>query len=129
MRAQRGDLSAAGSTEPLGDRCRLNGRSPSMPVAELSERHGIIDESATQAGRNPAEIRRLANVNGRITDGATDGFLNGPTEQWIEELSTPSLESRINTFILWTEGELLEQTNKYAEIAGGVREHVAAARR
>jgi alkanesulfonate monooxygenase SsuD/methylene tetrahydromethanopterin reductase-like flavin-dependent oxidoreductase (luciferase family) len=101
---------------------------PSMPIKELNERHAIIDEAAQSAGRNPSDIRRLANVNGLITDGATNGFLNGPADQWADELTSLALEHGIDTFILWTEGDLREQTEKFAEIAALVRSGIASAR-
>jgi hypothetical protein len=45
-----------------------------------------IDDAARQAGRDPARIRRLADVNCAISDGADDGWLEGPVEHWVEEL-------------------------------------------
>lgn len=102
---------------------------PGMPVEELNQRHETIDEAAVAAGRDPAAIRRLANVNGVITDGATEGFLRGPIDQWIDELATLALHHGIDTFILWSEGEPVEQINRFAEIAATVREIVELERR
>ena len=61
---------------------------PSMPVADLDARHEAIDEAAVAAGREPASIRRLANVNGVVTDHTSEGFLRGPSDQWVDELTT-----------------------------------------
>ncbi len=51
---------------------------PTMPVESLVQKNAAIDEAATSAGRDPAAIRRVANVNGVITDRESEGFLRGP---------------------------------------------------
>src|SRR5262249_28119767 len=45
----------------------------------------IIDEAAAAAGRDPREIRRLLNIGGSFTSQG-GGFLQGPPEQWAEQL-------------------------------------------
>ncbi len=115
---------------------RLTGRAadgwvpslPLMPIESLPERNAIIDDAAVEAGRRPSEIRRVANVNGLITDGSSDGFLNGPADQWIDELSALALEHGFDSFVLWSKGELKDQADRFAEIAGTVRDIVAASR-
>lgn len=100
---------------------------PSMPVAELNARHEIIDETALAAGRQPSAIRRLANVNGVITDGGSDGFLRGPEGQWVDQLSELVVDHRIDSFILWPDGDLVEQTARFAAVAEAIRSAVGAA--
>lgn len=97
---------------------------PGMPVEELNPRHEAIDAAAVAAGRDPAAIRRLANVNGVITDGESGGFLRGPEDQWIDELTSLALNHGIDTFILWSEGEPVRQAEIFAEIAVTVRQIV-----
>ena len=101
---------------------------PGMPVEELNGKHQAIDEAAIAAGRDPAAIRRLANVNGVITDGASEGFLKGPSDQWIDELSDLALNHGIDTFVLWAAGDPLDQLNRFAELVPTVREVVNAER-
>ncbi len=101
---------------------------PRMPVAGLNGRHAIIDEAAEGAGRDPAVIRRLANVNGVITDGPTGDFLRGPAEQWVDQLAGLALEHGIDTFILWPDGDPLEQIRRFAALVPEVRAAVAEAR-
>ena len=48
-------------------------------------------------------IRRLLNVNGTITDGASHGFLTGPPGQWVEQLTALAIDHGIDSFILWPE--------------------------
>jgi len=101
---------------------------PRMPIAEINGKHSIIDEAAVAAGRDPTHIRRLANVNGHITGGPSDGFLNGPPAQWVEELAGLALDHGIDTFILWPEGDLRDQTGRFAALVLEVRATVARAR-
>lgn len=58
-----------------------------------------IDAAATAAGRDPREIRRLLNINGRFAATA-GGPLQGPPQQWIDELLPMVLQDGISTFIL-----------------------------
>jgi len=99
---------------------------PRMPVAELAAKNAAIDEAAVAAGRDPGAIRRICNVNGVITSGASDGFLRGPADQWIEELTDLAVNQRIDGFVLWPAGDIVQQTAAFAEIAGQVRDAVAA---
>ncbi len=101
---------------------------PGMPVETLAEKHAIIDESARAAGRDPSEIRRVANVNGVITDGPTHGYLRGPADQWADELTELALIHGFDGFVLWPDADPSEQATRLAEIAPGVRTQVARAR-
>jgi alkanesulfonate monooxygenase SsuD/methylene tetrahydromethanopterin reductase-like flavin-dependent oxidoreductase (luciferase family) len=101
---------------------------PRLPLEQLRPRHAIIDEAAEEAGRDPAAIRRVANVNGLITDGAADGFLHGPPDQWVDELTGMVLDHGVDTFILWPERDLVGQTARFSEVATATREAVAKAR-
>lgn len=73
---------------------RLTGRKadgwlPSLGYIEpeqLGEGNAIIDEAAEAAGRSPRDIRRLLNINGRFS-GTHQGFLAGPPDQWVEQLT------------------------------------------
>lgn len=99
-----------------------------VPPEELAEKQALIDEAALEAGRQPSDIRRLYNVNGRITDGPTEGFLRGPASQWVEELTGLALDRGIDTFVFWPEDESEAQVRAFAAVATEVREHVAKTR-
>ena len=58
-----------------------------LQPGQLQAGNQIIDEAARAAGRNPREIRRLLNIAGRFSP-TRGGFLDGPSEQWVEELLT-----------------------------------------
>jgi alkanesulfonate monooxygenase SsuD/methylene tetrahydromethanopterin reductase-like flavin-dependent oxidoreductase (luciferase family) len=101
---------------------------PSTPRATLAAKHEIIDEAAAAAGRNPAAIRRVANVNGTITGGASEGFLHGPADQWVDELVELALVHGFDGFVLWSDSDPADQTQRFAEIAEQVRAGVARER-
>ena len=44
---------------------------PRLPLEEVPARQDAIDEAARKAGRDPARIRRVANLNGVIADGGS----------------------------------------------------------
>jgi len=93
---------------------------------DLQRGNRIIDEAAEVSGRDPAQIRRLLNINGTITD-TTAGPLQGPVQHWVDTLSGWALQDGIGTFILGSDDPQLIQTFA-AEIAPAVREAVAAER-
>ena len=97
-------------------------------VEELDSRHGLIDASATDSGRDPAHIRRLLNVGGRITDGESEGLLKGPADQWIDQLASLTLEHGFDTYIFWPESDPLDQVRRFVALTERVRSVVAAER-
>jgi hypothetical protein len=99
------------------------------PPARLPGMHAIIDEAATGAGRDPASLQRLYNVFGRITDGPTGGFLEGPADQWVDELTGLALEHGMDSFIFGPAEAPEQQLPRFAhEVAPRVRANVARAR-
>jgi alkanesulfonate monooxygenase SsuD/methylene tetrahydromethanopterin reductase-like flavin-dependent oxidoreductase (luciferase family) len=80
----------------------------------VPELQGRIDEAATDAGREPADIRRVYNVGGTIVDGPTRGVLHGSPEHWSETLAGFATELGFDTFVFWPEGDAFEQAERYA---------------
>jgi alkanesulfonate monooxygenase SsuD/methylene tetrahydromethanopterin reductase-like flavin-dependent oxidoreductase (luciferase family) len=96
-------------------------------IAPLAEGSVRLDDAAAEAGRDPAEIRRVVNVNGQITGGTHHGLLRGPVEQWVDELTDMAVGYGFDTFMFWGEGE--DQLPRFAEeVAPAVRAQVAAER-
>ena len=94
-----------------------------LPPEEALRRQDMIDDAARGAGRDPAAIRRLANVKGVITDGEHEGWLRGPAEHWAEELTRLHSDLRFEGFVFWPDHEdVLGQTERFAEIASRVRD-------
>jgi alkanesulfonate monooxygenase SsuD/methylene tetrahydromethanopterin reductase-like flavin-dependent oxidoreductase (luciferase family) len=115
---------------------RLIGRAadgwlPSLPyvpsLAALAEGNAAIDEAAAAAGREPSDVRRLLNVDGRLTADRTDRLLVGPPEQWAEQLAALALELGFSAFVLAGDDERAIEVYG-AEVAPAVREIVAAER-
>ena len=93
-------------------------------IAEMTKR---LDDAAAEAGRDPASIRRILNVNGVITDGTSNGMLQGPVNQWAEELTNLAVIYNFDTFIFWGEGE--GQLQRFAEeVVPAVRAQVTTER-
>jgi alkanesulfonate monooxygenase SsuD/methylene tetrahydromethanopterin reductase-like flavin-dependent oxidoreductase (luciferase family) len=93
-------------------------------IADMTRR---LDDAAAAAGRDPASIRRILNVNGVITDGASNGMLQGPVNQWVDELTGLATTYGFDTFIFWGEGE--DQLQRFAEqVVPAVREQVVVER-
>ncbi len=87
-----------------------------VPPEQLAERNGRIDAAAEQAGRNPAEVRRLYNVS-----PSTD-------PQWPEWLAELTLTHGTSTFILG--GDDPSGIQQFGvQVAPAVRELVEAERR
>jgi alkanesulfonate monooxygenase SsuD/methylene tetrahydromethanopterin reductase-like flavin-dependent oxidoreductase (luciferase family) len=85
-----------------------------------------LDDSLAAAGRSSDPFRRILNVSGAITTGASDGPFNGPVDQWIEDLGEFAIAYGFDTFIFWGEGD--DQLDIFAtEIVPAAREQITAA--
>ncbi|MET0788581.1 MAG: LLM class flavin-dependent oxidoreductase [Cellulomonas sp.] len=92
---------------------------------DLAAGNERIDDAARSAGRDPREIRRLLNLGGGSFSG--HGFLQGPPEQWVDDLLPLVLDDGIATFILGGDDPSAIAVFG-AEVAPALREAVAAAR-
>jgi alkanesulfonate monooxygenase SsuD/methylene tetrahydromethanopterin reductase-like flavin-dependent oxidoreductase (luciferase family) len=94
------------------------------PLVEMTAR---LDEAAAEAGRDPAQIRRVLNIGGEITDGAGTGPLRGPVSQWVDELTDLAVGYGFDTFVSGAGDE--RQLARFAEdVVPAVRAQVAAER-
>jgi alkanesulfonate monooxygenase SsuD/methylene tetrahydromethanopterin reductase-like flavin-dependent oxidoreductase (luciferase family) len=85
-------------------------------LARLAEMNARVDDGAAGAGRDPDDVRRVFNVNGSITDGRSEGFLNGPVAQWTDELSSLVVDHRAQVIVFWAAGgEEHEQLRRFAQ--------------
>ena len=95
------------------------------PLLDMAAR---LDDAAAAAGRDPAALRRVLNVAGEVTDGASLGALRGPVGQWTDELTALAVGAGFDTFVLSAEGP--GQLARFAEeVAPAVRARVAQERR
>ena len=101
---------------------------PRLPLEEVPARQQAIDDAARAAGRAPGDIRRIANISGRIADGWTTGFLDGPVQHWVGALVGLAREQRFDGFILAPTEDPLAQIDRFArEVAPAVREQLSPA--
>ena len=99
-----------------------------VPPERLGAAQARIDDAAAEAGRDPAAIRRLYNVSGRVGPGA-GGFLDGPAGQWVDQLLPLVVEAGMDTFVLWPSESPATQLERFAaEVAPALRQAVAAHR-
>ena len=100
---------------------------PRLPLDEVPARQDAIDEAARKAGRDPAQVKRIANVNGVIAGGGVEGWLRGPAEHWVDELVGLARDLRFDGFVAWFDDQdQLGQTERFAtEVAPAVREALA----
>ncbi len=108
---------------------RADGWLPSLGYlqpGDLARGNEVIDEAAVSAGRVPAAVRRLLNVNGSFS-ARSRGPLQGPPEQWAEELAGMALADGVSGFVLGADDP--DALRAFAaEVAPAVRELVAAER-
>lgn len=85
-----------------------------VPPATAREGNDRIDRAALAAGRDPATIRRVYNINGTITDGAPTGLLQGSPEHWIEVLGELAETYGMDTFLMWPGDDPHGQVGRFA---------------
>jgi alkanesulfonate monooxygenase SsuD/methylene tetrahydromethanopterin reductase-like flavin-dependent oxidoreductase (luciferase family) len=65
---------------------------PRMPLEDVPPRQQVIDEAARKAGRDPSDVKRVANVGG--------GLLGDDPSAWGDELATVANELRFEAFMV-----------------------------
>lgn len=84
-----------------------------------------LDEALAEAGRAPADVRRLYNFGGAITDGERGEGLDGPVEQWVETLASWAVDLGVDTFIYWPTDSGTHEVERFAqEVVPAVRRAV-----
>ena len=108
-------------TARAGDGWVPSFRGEVAPLAEMTKR---LDDAIARAGRQPGDVRRILNVAGTITAGASEGPLRGPVDQWADELAELVADYGFDTFVFWGEGD--GQLERFAEeVAPATRERLA----
>ena len=95
-------------------------------LEDLAAMNGHIDDGAAAAGRDPRDIRRFLNIAGDFGT-ASRGFLQGPPDQWVEELTELSLTYGTSGFILASDDAATTELFA-AEVAPAVRSEIARER-
>ena len=100
--------------------------SPYAPPEQLAAMNAVIDAAATEAGRSPADVRRIYNIAGSFS-GDGSAFLQGPPKVWAEQLAGLALDEGISGFVLMAD-DTVTVDRFAAEVAPAVRELVASER-
>jgi hypothetical protein len=100
--------------------------SPYAPPEQLAAMNAVIDAAATEAGRSPADVRRIYNIAGSFSGGGS-AFLQGPPKVWAEQLAGLALDEGISGFVLMAD-DTVTVDRFAAEVAPAVRELVASER-
>ncbi|MDX6467370.1 MAG: hypothetical protein QOI27_2410 [Gaiellaceae bacterium] len=100
-----------------------------IEIDNLTAASAHLDEEIAAAGREPGELRRICNTIMKKLQPESDGFLFGPAEQWIEELTFLAVELGFDTFVFGDRDTTVEHLHRFAEeVVPGVRENVERAR-
>lgn len=92
----------------------------------LSEAITRIGDAAHQAGRDPAAIRKVYNLNGLITP-APKGPFHGPAHQWVEEITGLVRDLGMNGFVFWPDQDHQRQLALFAhEVVPAVRQNLTS---
>ncbi|MFE7156963.1 LLM class flavin-dependent oxidoreductase [Streptomyces sp. NPDC057636] len=114
---------------------RLTGRKADgwLPTLEylrtpgMAEAVKIVDDAALEAGRNPGDIRRLLNLFNVDFSAASRGHLQGPPEQWVDELLPLILDHGFSAFFIGRDDPRLIRTFG-EEVGPALREALARER-
>jgi alkanesulfonate monooxygenase SsuD/methylene tetrahydromethanopterin reductase-like flavin-dependent oxidoreductase (luciferase family) len=100
---------------------------PYAPPERLAQMQAAIDAGAAAAGRAPSAIRRMYNLFGQIRpNGQRGDFLQGPAEQWVDELSRLAIEHGLDSFLFGPNDAPADQVRRFAEeVVPRVRQNLA----
>ena len=86
----------------------------------LLDKQKELDQLIEGAGRDPADVRRVLNVGGAVTEGDAEGWFTGPVDHWVNELGSLADEG-FNAFVFWPSEGSDEQLRAFVEVADQVR--------
>jgi alkanesulfonate monooxygenase SsuD/methylene tetrahydromethanopterin reductase-like flavin-dependent oxidoreductase (luciferase family) len=100
-----------------------------IEIENLTDATADLDRQILAAGRELSDVRRICNTIMKKLQPESAGFLFGPAEQWVEEITFLAVELGFDTFIFGDRDTTVEHMHRFAEaVIPGVRERVAAAR-
>ena len=80
-----------------------------------------VDAGARQAGRDPRDVRRIAQIKGLVTDEtereAFDGPIRTTPERWFAIVERLTTQHRFDDVVLWPEHDVAEQIERFGQIA------------
>jgi alkanesulfonate monooxygenase SsuD/methylene tetrahydromethanopterin reductase-like flavin-dependent oxidoreductase (luciferase family) len=92
-----------------------------LPYEKWAPANATIDRAAREAGRDPAEVRRIAQITGTVTETRGDidtsrgaEPFRGTPDQWASYFARLASEQPFRTFVLWPEEHTAEQIERFA---------------
>lgn len=80
-----------------------------------------VDAAAAEAGRDPAQIRKVYNIAGAVTERVEEDFV-GPVAMWVDRLVGLVQGTGMNAFVLWPRADHERQLALFAtEVVPAVR--------
>jgi hypothetical protein len=107
------------------------------PYEQWAPANRLIDDATREAGRNPADLRRIAQIVGTI-GGVSDTTtlragaapLRAHAQQWASEIARLAAEQPFTGFVFWPEHQSIEQIELFAsEVAPAARALISERRR
>ncbi|MFI5610147.1 LLM class flavin-dependent oxidoreductase [Amycolatopsis sp. NPDC051903] len=93
-----------------------------LPYDQWASANAILDESARAAGRQPSDVRRIAQIVGTITDepgvlavSAGSEPVRGDAAQWASYLTGLATDLPYTTFVFWPEHQTVDQVLRFAD--------------
>lgn len=97
---------------------------PEQIVLEVDQ----LNDELEIAGRPRSAVRRVYNVIAKKLQPTSDGFLVGPIDQWVDQLTLVALEFGFDTFMFGDRNDTVNHLHIVAnEVIPQVRANVAAA--
>jgi alkanesulfonate monooxygenase SsuD/methylene tetrahydromethanopterin reductase-like flavin-dependent oxidoreductase (luciferase family) len=93
-----------------------------LPYEKWAAANGTISEAATEAGRDPADVLRMAQLVGTITDTPGDAEaregsapVRGTADQWASLIARLATEQPFRCFVFWPEQGTVDQVERFAK--------------
>ncbi|MGW1786914.1 LLM class flavin-dependent oxidoreductase [Streptomyces sp. NPDC002143] len=97
-----------------------------LGLDRLKDAVARLDAGAQDAGRDPASLRKVYNLNGLISPVESDAPFQGDVRQWVDQLVSLVREYGMNGFVYWPDADHLRQLTLFAlEVVPRVRAALA----
>jgi alkanesulfonate monooxygenase SsuD/methylene tetrahydromethanopterin reductase-like flavin-dependent oxidoreductase (luciferase family) len=98
-----------------------------LGLDRLGDAVARFDAAAQQAGRDPAGLRKIYNLNGLIGPESAEPF-QGSVSQWVEQIVSVVRDHGMNGFVYWPNADHAQQIARFAaEVVPAVRAQLGAA--
>ncbi|MFI1705035.1 LLM class flavin-dependent oxidoreductase [Streptomyces griseoruber] len=98
-----------------------------LGLDRLADAVARIDAGARDAGRDPAALRKVYNLNGLISPVESDEPFQGTVRQWVDRLVSLARDYGMNGFVYWPDADHLRQLTLFAlEVVPAARAALAA---